>query len=117
MDEKLLVSLEELKSAIDSEGSIDTGDISYDSIKTVLDYCIELEQENKKYNIKMTDEQYSKVIDLVEFDVNKKWQDKIKAKIELLHTNILNAKKFDREYIGNCRFAEYVLHSLLLEKE
>lgn len=84
MEEKLLVSLQELKSAIDSGGSIDTGDLSYDSLKTILDFLIEQEKENKKYIIKMTDEQYSRVIELVECDINKKWEDKIKAKIEEL---------------------------------
>lgn len=82
MEEKLLVSLQELKSAIDSGGSIDTGDLSYDSLKTILEFFIEQEKENKKYIIKMTDEQYSRVIELVECDINKKWEHKIKAKIE-----------------------------------
>ena len=82
MEEKLLVSLQELKSAIDSGGSIDTGDLSYDSLKTILDFLIEQEKENKKYIIKMTDEQYSRVIELVECDINKKWEYKIKAKIK-----------------------------------
>lgn len=82
MEEKLLVSLQELKSAIDSGGSIDTGDLSYDSLKTILEFFIEQEKENKRYIIKMTDEQYSRVIELVECDINKKWKSKIKAKIE-----------------------------------
>ena len=43
-------------------------------------------------------------------------KDKIKAKIEVMNTNIVNAEKFDCDYIGQCRFAKYVLQSLL-EKE
>ena len=82
MEEKLLVSLQELKSAIDSGGNIDTGDLSYDSLKTILEFFIEQEKENKRYIIKMTDEQYSRVIELVECDINKKWKDKIKAFIK-----------------------------------
>ena len=51
-------------------------------------------------------------------EVNKNFirVDKIKAKIEVMNTNIINAKKFDCDYIGQCRFAKYVLQSLL-EKE
>lgn len=92
MEEKLLVSLQELKSAIDSGGSIDTGDLSYDSLKTILEFFIEQEKENKKYIIKMTDEQYSKVIGLVELDTNKKWEDKIKTKIEEVKDGTYDAK-------------------------
>ena len=43
-------------------------------------------------------------------------KDKIKAKIEVMNTNIVNAEKFDCDYIGQCRFAKYVLQSLI-EKE
>ncbi len=92
MEEKLLVSLQELKSAIDSGGSIDTGDLSYDSLKTILEFFIEQEKENKKYIIKMTDKQYSRVIELVEYDINKKWEDKIKAKIEEVKDGTYDAK-------------------------
>lgn len=95
MKEKLLVSLQELQSAIDSGGSIDTGDISYDSIKVVLEFITEQIKENKKYNIKMTDKQYRKVIDLVEYDANKKWEDKIKAKIEEYKKQIEKMEKDD----------------------
>ncbi len=55
---------------------------------------------------------------LREISNTKYWvsKDKIKAKIEVMNTNIVNAKKFDCDYIGQCRFAKYVLQSLL-EKE
>ena len=43
-------------------------------------------------------------------------EDKIKAKIEVMNTNIVNAEKFDCDFIVQCRFAKYVLNSLL-EKE
>ena len=104
MEEKLLVSLQELKSAIDSGGSIDTGDLSYDSLKTILEFFIEQEKENKKYIIKMTDEQYSRVIELVECDINKKWEYKIKAKIgkrmQKNNNTIHNAKlKHGKDYV------------------
>lgn len=60
-------------------GEVDIGE----TIKSNIDYWKNLYlKENEKYLIKMTDEQYTKVIELVECDINKKWQDKIKAKIE-----------------------------------
>lgn len=42
-------------------------------------------------------------------------KDKIRDKINTMNTNIVNAKRFDFDYIGNCRFAKYVLEELLEE--
>lgn len=50
------------------------------------------QEANKKYIIRMTDEQYTKVIELVECDINKKWKDKIKSKIEELKDGTYDAK-------------------------
>ena len=61
-------------------------------------------------------EAYIKGTNVADELCNKKWEDKIKAKIEVMNTNIVNAEKFDCDYIGQCRFAKYVLQSLL-EKE
>lgn len=67
-----------------------------ETIKSNIDYWKNLyfkeKEENKKYIIKMTDEQYSKVIELVECDINKKWKDKIKSKIEELKDGTYDAK-------------------------
>lgn len=38
---------------------------------------------------------------------------KVEELIQTMNTNILNAEKFDCDYIGQCRFAKYVLQSLL----
>ena len=38
---------------------------------------------------------------------------KVEETIQTMNTNILNAEKFDCDYIGQCRFAKYVLQSLL----
>lgn len=38
---------------------------------------------------------------------------KVEELIQTMNTNILNAEKFDYDYIGQCRFAKYVLQSLL----
>lgn len=67
-----------------------------ETIKSNIDYWKNLyfkeKEENKKYIIKMTDEQYSKVIELVECDINKKWKDKIKSKIEELKDGTYDEK-------------------------
>ena len=42
-------------------------------------------------------------------------KDKIREKIDILNTNIVNAERFDGDYIGNCRFAKYILQELLQE--
>lgn len=80
------------------------------ALKLIHESYKEMIEENKKYIIKMTDEQYSKVIGLVELDTNKKWEDKIKAKIKEL-------EKLNDESTGiGYWFAIYYLQ-LLLEKE
>lgn len=87
-------------------------------------------KENKKYIIKMTDEQYSRVIELVECDINKKWKCKIKAKIgkrmQKNNNTIHNAKlKHGKDYVyyddvqeakEENRICKEILQSLL-EKE
>ena len=45
MKEKYLVSLQEVKSALDSKGAIDTGDISWDSLHNILELVTKQEQE------------------------------------------------------------------------
>jgi len=85
MKEKYLVSLQEIQNALDSNGGIDTGDISWDSLKDILELVQEQEkeiEENKKYIVNLTDEQYRKLVDVIRNEINKKWEDKIKAKIE-----------------------------------
>lgn len=48
MKEKYLVALEEVQNAINSNGSIDTGDISWDSLKNALELVKEQEQKIKE---------------------------------------------------------------------
>lgn len=120
MEEKLLVSLQELQNAINSGGSIDTGDISYDSIKVILNYVENQIKENEKYIIKMTDEQYKQVIDLVEHDINKKWEDKIKAKIEELEkekSKYTGYKGLEFSRTGLINAQKLVLQELLEEEK
>lgn len=40
------------------------------------------EEKNSKYIIHLTDEEYRKVIDNAQRDIEEKWKDKIRAKIE-----------------------------------
>ena len=41
-----------------------------------------LEDELNKYIVKMSDEQYRRLVDIIRDEINKLWKDKIKAKIE-----------------------------------
>ena len=41
-----------------------------------------LEDELNKYIVKMTDEQYRRLVNIIRDEINKLWEDKIKAKIE-----------------------------------
>lgn len=58
------------------------------------------------------------IADELVLEINKRYisKDKIKGKIEILNTNIVNAERFDGDYIGNCRFAKYILQELLEER-
>ena len=42
----------------------------------------ELEEENEKYIVQLTDEQYRKLVDNIRNDVNKEWKSLVKEKIE-----------------------------------
>lgn len=44
----------------------------------------ELKEDREKYKIRLTDEQYNKVINSCIEDINKQWQDKIRTKIKEL---------------------------------
>ena len=67
-----------------------------------------LEDELNKYIVKMSDEQYRRLVDIIRDEINKLWKDKIKAKIEELDYNDIG--NFER------RCKQEVLQSLL-EKE
>ncbi len=41
-----------------------------------------LEDELNKYIVKMSDEQYRRLVDIIRDEINKLWEDKIKARIE-----------------------------------
>ena len=89
------------------------------AIENIIKEYKELEEEN--FNLK----EKLKIVDimcLVEKDkyeiIRKKdyiEKSKVREKIDILNTNIVNAERFDRDYIGNCRFAKYILQELLQE--
>lgn len=54
----------------------------YMAIENLLDLYQKEREKNNKYIIHLTDEQYKKVIDLAQKDVEEKWKNKIKAKIK-----------------------------------
>lgn len=56
-----------------------------DSYKKVLKENEELKENDNKYTIHLTDEQYNMVIEIVQDDINRKWIQKLKDKIEELN--------------------------------
>ena len=80
-------------------------------------------EENKKYIVQLTDEQYRKLVDIIRDETGKEWENKIKAKIEEYEEKIKKIKEKDvweepydtEKYV---RYTNYisVLQSLL-EKE
>ena len=53
----------------------------FNKIMEIIDRKEELEKNNEKYKIQLTDNQYIKIIESVEADVNKKWKSKVREKI------------------------------------
>lgn len=51
------------------------------------------EDELNKYIVKMSDEQYRRLVDIIRDEINKFWKYKIKAKIEELEKEITEDKK------------------------
>lgn len=68
-----------------------------------------LEDELNKYIVKLSDEQYRRLVDIIRDEINKLWEDKIKAKIEEVDYKMI-AHQDVREAV------KQVLQSLL-EKE
>ena len=105
------------------ENDFDKNKVDDGYIKAVLNACKEAKNLIEKQS-KEIEELKNGQIDFwindkeIEERIRNKFvsKDKIKAKIEVMNTNIVNAEKFDCDYIGQCRFAKYVLQSLL-EKE
>lgn len=78
-------------------------------IRAMIEDCIRVIEkqqkeieENKKYIVQLTDDQYRKLVDIIRADTCKEWKDKIKAKIEEVKDGTFDA--------------EIILHQLL-EKE
>jgi len=95
--------LEEIKSLSPSEEAILTMLVRYQNLKAELEKEKEKNKEledtlkttqncwfedtktiedNKKYIVQLTDEQYRKLVDIIRTEISKEWEDKIKAKIE-----------------------------------
>lgn len=54
----------------------------FEYINKIIDRNKELEEENEKYIVQLTDEQYRKLVDNIRNDVNKEWKSLVKEKIE-----------------------------------
>lgn len=75
----------------------------------------ELKEENKKYIVQLTDEQYRKLVDIIRDETSKEWKNKIKAKIEEVNAEELNLAFI----ISGVEYKEAITNALqsLLEKE
>ena len=83
-------------------------------LRTVLNLIQKQEKEiedNKKYIVQLTDEQYRKLVDIIRGEISKEWRDKIKAKIEELENE--KEKYFEKQVIQH----EIDVLQSLLEKE
>lgn len=85
-----------------------------------------LEDELNKYIVKMSDEQYRRLVDIIRDEINKLWEDKIKAKIEEIDKKIYEYKKWKElgtetdvdyyDYIG-MEIAKTFMQSLLYKED
>ena len=75
-------------------------------------------EDNKKYIVQLTDEQYRKLVDIIRSEKSKEWEDKIKAKIEEIDFMIkeINQGNLQKYTVGELLGAKRFLESLL-EKE
>lgn len=80
-----------------------------EGLKTKLDTLIEKYKELKEELDSVKQIYYTQR----EIEENYILKSKVEETIQTMNTNILNAEKFDCDYIGQCRFAKYVLQSLL----
>ena len=60
----------------------------FEYINEIIDRNKELEEENEKYIVQLTDEQYRKLVDNIRNDVNKEWKSLVKEKIEEIDKEI-----------------------------
>ena len=74
-------------------------EILLSNYKRVLKENEELKSNNEKYIIHLTDEQYKTVIENAQNDINQKWIQKVKDKIEEL--------KQEKKKYGNCLIEMY----------
>ena len=66
------------------------------AIAHVVDRVKELEEENKKYIVQLTDEQYRNLVDVIRKEVKKEFEQKVKDKIEEL--KILKRRNIKRDF-------------------
>ena len=69
-----------------------------------------LEDELNKYIVKMSDEEYRRLVDIIRDETSKEWKDKIKAKIEEQYDKKSKARL---EMVYLYRYTIAVLQSLL----
>ena len=57
----------------------------------------ELKEENKKYIVQLTDEQYRKLVDIIRDKTSKEWKDKIKAICQKKRNQIFSCTYVDEK--------------------
>ena len=80
----------------------------------------ELKENDNKYTIHLTDEQYNKVIEIVQNNINQRWIRKVKDKIEKLNDES-HAEELEDIMIGKnytiTELVQYVLQELIEERK
>ena len=82
-----------------------------------------LEDELNKYIVKMSDEQYRRLVDIIRDEINKLWKDKIKAKIEeyekeiQIRKNVINNDVLDKQTIEKARIEWACMEDFIYEMQ
>lgn len=84
------ILLEEKKSTIDNYKFLSElyGNDDIEMLLNIIEKQSKEIEENKKYLVNLTHEQYIKLVEQIRSEINKEWKDVIKAKIE----DILNSE-------------------------
>lgn len=113
--------IKEFKTYNDLDG-IDNLKPYIEAIENMLNRNKELEEENEKYIVQLTDEQYRKLVDIIRNDVNKEWKSLVKEKIEELNKQekqeLKGLKGQDRYFVKQMyQYKRSVLQELLEKRK
>lgn len=87
-------------------------EILLSNYKRVLKENEELKSNNEKYIIHLTDEQYKTVIENAQNDINQKWIQKVKDKIEELQNGPLKINENNKYYYETEAYNKIIIQVL-----